>query len=117
MLLRLKKSRWSWPNIIITTITIITIITITITTIITTIIIITTTITTITITEAISGTGGSNAARVGFRIALGGSRERTDPGCLPERGVRGASSAPLLSLFARSAENMPIGAVENRVGG
>ena len=50
MLLRLKKSRWSWPNIIITTITIITIITITIT-ITTTIIIITTTITIIIITR------------------------------------------------------------------
>ncbi|HEV7480506.1 MAG TPA: hypothetical protein VGO05_09535 [Roseiarcus sp.] len=55
MLLRLKKIRWSSPNIIITTITIITIITITITititTIITTIIIITTTITIIIITR------------------------------------------------------------------
>ena len=53
MLLRLKKSRWSSPNIIITTITIMTIITITITitTITTTIIIITTTITIIIITR------------------------------------------------------------------
>jgi hypothetical protein len=48
MLLRLKKSRWSSPNIIIT---IITIITITTTTITTTIIIITTTITIIIITR------------------------------------------------------------------